>query len=228
MQMTYILETKNITRTFKEGRIETAVLRGLNLSVPQGQLTAVIGKSGSGKSTLLHILGTLDTPSSGELWFKGENITALGEGRKARLRARHLGFVYQFHHLLLDFTALENAAMPLLIGGMERQAAFARAREYLEKVGLADKADCRPGELSGGQRQRAAIARALCPQPDLILADEPTGNLDEENAAQVFALFEELVRQEQRSVVMVTHDLSLARRCDHIFALENGRGEFKC
>lgn len=228
MQMTYILEAKNITRTFKEGRIETAVLRGLNLSVPQGQLTAVIGKSGSGKSTLLHILGTLDTPSSGELWFKGENITALGEGRKARLRARHLGFVYQFHHLLLDFTALENAAMPLLIGGMERQAAFARAREYLEKVGLADKADCRPGELSGGQRQRAAIARALCPQPDLILADEPTGNLDEENAAQVFALFEELVRQEQRSVVMVTHDLSLARRCDHIFALENGRGEFKC
>lgn len=228
MQMTYILEAKNITRTFKEGRIETAVLRGLNLSVPQGQLTAVIGKSGSGKSTLLHILGTLDTPSSGELWFKGENITALGEGRKARLRARHLGFVYQFHHLLLDFTALENAAMPLLIGGMERQAAFARAREYLEKVGLADKADCRPGELSGGQRQRAAIARALCPQPDLILADEPTGNLDEENAAQVFALFEELVRQEQRSVVMVTHDLSLARRCDHIFALESGRGEFKC
>ncbi len=226
--MTYILEAKNITRTFREGRIETAVLRGLNLSVPQGQLTAVIGKSGSGKSTLLHILGTLDTPTSGELWFQGRNITALSESGKARLRARSLGFVYQFHHLLLDFTALENAAMPLLIGGMPRSEAFERAREYLDKVGLADKADCRPGELSGGQRQRAAIARALCPQPDLILADEPTGNLDEENAAQVFALFEDLVRREQRSVVMVTHDLSLARRCDHIFALENGRGEFTC
>lgn len=226
--MSYILEAKNITRTFKEGRIETRVLRGVDLSLPEGQLTAVVGKSGSGKSTLLHILGTLDTPTSGELIFKGENIARLSERKKAQLRGQHLGFVYQFHHLLMDFTALENTAMPLLIAGVARAEAFERAREYLAKVGLADKADSRPGELSGGQRQRVAIARALCPQPDLILADEPTGNLDEENAAQVFSLFEELVRTEQRSVVMVTHDLSLAGRCDHIYTLENGRGSFTC
>ena len=226
--MSYILEAKNITRTFKEGRIETRVLRGVDLSLPEGQLTAVVGKSGSGKSTLLHILGTLDTPTSGELIFKGENIARLSERKKAALRGQHLGFVYQFHHLLMDFTALENTAMPLLIAGVARAEAFERARDYLAKVGLADKADSRPGELSGGQRQRVAIARALCPQPDLILADEPTGNLDEENAAQVFALFEELVREEQRSVVMVTHDLSLAGRCDHIYTLENGRGSFTC
>lgn len=224
--MTPILQAIELTRTFHEGAIATPVLKGLTMAIPDHKLTAIIGKSGSGKSTLLHILGTLDTPSSGQLLFKDIDVLKLSDKAKAQLRATHLGFVYQFHHLLMDFSALENVALPLLIAKVPRDTAYARATEYLEKVGLQDKRHARPSELSGGQRQRVAIARALCPQPDLILADEPTGNLDEENAATVFALFEKLVRSEERAVVMVTHDLSLARRCDTIFALENGSGHF--
>ncbi len=224
--MTPILEAIDLTRTFQEGSITTAVLKGLSLIVPDHQLTAIIGKSGSGKSTLLHILGTLDTPTSGQLLFKGKDMLKLSDKAKAQLRAQHLGFIYQFHHLLMDFTALENVALPLRIAKLPVNTAQRRAAEYLEKVGLKDKMNFRPAELSGGQRQRVAIARALCPQPDLILADEPTGNLDEENAATIFALFADLVRSEQRAVVMVTHDLALAQRCDHIFSLENGSGHF--
>ena len=204
--MTPILQAIELTRTFHEGAIATPVLKGLTMAIPDHKLTAIIGKSGSGKSTLLHILGTLDTPSSGQLLFKDIDVLKLSDKAKAQLRATHLGFVYQFHHLLMDFSALENVALPLLIAKVPRDTAYARATEYLEKVGLQDKRHARPSELSGGQRQRVAIARALCPQPDLILADEPTGNLDEENAATVFALFEELVRSEERAGVLVTHD----------------------
>ena len=225
--MSAILTAVNLVKTYTEGRIAAPVLKGLNLAVPAQQLTAVVGRSGSGKSTLLHILGTLDRPTSGELWFEDQNVLKLSDKARAQLRVRHLGFVYQFHHLLMDFTALENVELPLLIAGVPESKARAQAAEYLEKVGLKDKLHFRPSELSGGQRQRVAIARALCPQPDLILADEPTGNLDEANAAQIFRLFETLVRQERRAVVMVTHDQSLAAKCDHVFVLENGRGAFK-
>lgn len=224
--MTYLLEAKDLTRTFYEGSIATPVLKGLSIALKEGVLTAITGKSGSGKSTLLHILGTLDSPTSGQLLFKGEDILKLTDNKKAQLRSHHLGFIYQFHHLLMDFSALENVQLPLLIAGLSPSQAKARAQEYLEKVGLSDKQNCRPGELSGGQRQRVAVARALSPQPDLILADEPTGSLDEENAAAVFSLFEGLVRKERRAVLMVTHDQSLASRCDRIFALENGSGAY--
>lgn len=218
-----ILKARDIVKTYSEGKIATQVLRGATVDIEQGLMTAVIGKSGSGKSTLLHILGTLDTPDSGELMFEGEDLLKLSENEKALFRARNLGFVYQFHHLLGDFSALENVMMPLLIGGMKADAARTRAQEYLERVGLSARLANLPGEMSGGERQRAAIARALCTRPKLILADEPTGNLDAQNAQAVFELFERLVREEQTAVVMVTHDNSLAQRCDRIFTITDGR-----
>ncbi len=217
-----ILEAKNITRSYFEGKIRTDVLKGVNLAIRQNELTAIIGKSGSGKSTLLHILGTLDTPTSGEILFKGDDLCRLSGNKKAQFRNQNLGFVYQFHHLLGDFTALENVMMPLLIGNMDIKKAKATACEYLEKVGLSHRIGYRPSEMSGGERQRVAIARALAGHPDIVLADEPTGNLDAKNAQAVFSLFTELAKNAHLAVVMVTHDNSLAKMCDKIYTMKDG------
>ena len=185
-------------------------------------MTAIIGKSGSGKSTLLHILGTLDSPSSGEIYFRDLCLTRLSPAKKARFRNEKLGFIYQFHHLLGDFSALENVMMPMLIAKKPIHECRERAEQYLKKVGLAHRMNFKPSELSGGERQRVAIARALSNQPELILADEPTGNLDAQNAGEVFRLFSELVHEEQIAVVMVTHDNSLAEQADRIYTMTDG------
>ena len=215
-----ILKALNIRKAYREGSISTQVLRGASMEARRGMATAIIGRSGSGKSTLLHILGTLDTPDSGSLMFNGEDLTKLSDSQKAAFRSKNLGFVYQFHHLLPDFSALENVMMPLLIAGMGMRQQ--RAAEYLSLVGLEGKFSSRPSEMSGGERQRAAIARALCPRPSLILADEPTGNLDAKNAQAVFDLFTTLTKKDGAAVVMVTHDNSLAARCDRVLTISDG------
>lgn len=220
--MGILLKGRNIEHSYREGKIVTPVLKGVNLDIESSKMTAIVGKSGSGKSTLLHVLGTLDTPDKGEIWFQDTDITKLTDRQKANFRNRHLGFIYQFHHLLDDFTVLENVMLPLLIPHTEKDLAKSRAHYLLERVGLSDRLKYLPSELSGGERQRVAIARAMVHSPELILADEPTGNLDEGNAATVFELFKELARDEKTAVVMVTHDLSLARQCDEILEMAGG------
>ncbi|MBO6257715.1 MAG: lipoprotein-releasing ABC transporter ATP-binding protein LolD [Succinivibrio sp.] len=217
-----ILQARDIRKTYQEGTVATEVLKGVNLDIRSDEITAIIGKSGSGKSTLLHILGTLDTQSSGSLKFKGQELSTLSNSDKAKFRNKSLGFVYQFHHLLGDFTAKENVMMPLLIAGISSATAEQTAKNYLEKVGLLSRLDYKPGEMSGGERQRVAIARALCGQPQMVLADEPTGNLDATNASSVFDLFNQLVHEQHTAVVMVTHDRSLAERCDRIVEIKDG------
>ena len=217
-----ILKVKDLTRTYVEDKVSTAVLKGINLEIEAGKITAVTGKSGSGKSTLLHILGTLDKPTSGEIIFKGKDLTKLSNDAKASFRNKNLGFIYQFHYLLGDFTALENVMLPNLIGGLSEKEAKKKALEILDRVGLKDRVDFHPGELSGGQRQRVAIARALCHNPDLVLADEPTGNLDAANAASVFELFSSLVKEKKTTVIMVTHDEALASLCDRKVVIKDG------
>lgn len=217
-----LLQAKNIIKTYNEDKIRTNVLKGVNIDIYSNELTAIVGKSGSGKSTLLHILGTLDKADCGEIIYKGEDLLKLSEKKKAAFRNIHLGFVYQFHHLLSDFSALENVMMPMLIAGINKNDAKQRALELLEKVALSEKADSRPSELSGGQRQRVAIARALANNPELILADEPTGNLDEKNAQMVFSLFEKLVKEDKIAVVIVTHDNSLSEKCDRVYTMKDG------
>ncbi|MCI6938818.1 MAG: lipoprotein-releasing ABC transporter ATP-binding protein LolD [Succinatimonas hippei] len=217
-----LLQAKNIIKTYNEDKIRTNVLKGVNIDIYSNELTAIVGKSGSGKSTLLHILGTLDKADCGEIIYKGEELLKLSDKKKAAFRNIHLGFVYQFHHLLSDFSALENVMMPMLIAGINKNDAKQRALELLEKVALSEKADSRPSELSGGQRQRVAIARALANNPELILADEPTGNLDEKNAQMVFSLFEKLVKEDKIAVVIVTHDNSLSEKCDRVYTMKDG------
>lgn len=217
-----LLQAKNIIKTYKEEKIRTDVLKGVNINIYSNELTAIVGKSGSGKSTLLHILGTLDKADSGEIFYKGEELLKLSDKKKAVFRNIHLGFVYQFHHLLSDFSALENVMMPMLIAGINKNEAKKKALELLEKVSLSEKANSRPTELSGGQRQRVAIARALANSPELILADEPTGNLDEKNALMVFSLFEKLVKEDKIAVVIVTHDNSLSKKCDRVYTMKDG------
>lgn len=217
-----LLKGRFIEHSYSEGSINTPVLKGVNLDIEASKMTAIVGKSGSGKSTLLHILGTLDTPDNGEIYFQNTNILELSSKEKAIFRNRHLGFVYQFHHLLGDFSALENIMMPLLIDKVSTNLAQDRAYSLLERVGLKDLAHKLPSEMSGGERQRVAIARALAYSPELILADEPTGNLDEHNANLVFDLFKELVQDAGAAVVMVTHDNALASRCDNVFTMTNG------
>lgn len=218
-----ILKATDIKKTFKEGNVITSVLNGINLDIYADEVTAIIGKSGSGKSTLLHILGTLSQADSGSVMFKQKNIEQMNAFERALFRNKNLGFVYQFHHLLGDFSAIENVMMPLMIGHTSSSAAEKIAKEYLEKVGLGDRLDYRPSELSGGERQRVAIARALCNKPDIILADEPTGNLDNQNAQAVFDLFTSLVKEQHAAVVMVTHDRALAERCNRIYEITDGR-----
>jgi lipoprotein-releasing system ATP-binding protein len=217
-----VLEARGVARTFRQGPIDLKVLEDVNFSVGPGERIAIIGASGSGKTTLLQILGGLDKPTAGTVNIAGSDIHALAEKARGELRNRTLGFVYQFHHLLPEFSALENVAMPLLVRREPKQVAEKRAREILERVGLGERLVHRPYELSGGERQRAAVARALVTSPRIVLADEPTGNLDGLNAESVFALMLELNRESGTSLVVVTHDARLAARMDRILEIKRG------
>ena len=217
-----ILIARGLSKVFRGGGLEVNVLSGIDLQVNPGETVAVVGASGSGKSTLLHLLGGLDTPSTGEVTLMGRDFSSLGEVARGDWRNQHLGFVYQFHHLLAEFSALENVAMPLLIRRMERGAALAKAGEILTAVGLGHRLEHRPGELSGGERQSAAIARALVSDPSCLLADEPTGNLDSHTASVVFGLLIDRVREQQASLIVVTHDQRLAAQADRVLDLQDG------
>ncbi|MGG4662993.1 lipoprotein-releasing ABC transporter ATP-binding protein LolD [Providencia vermicola] len=217
-----LLVCENLSKTYQEGSLSTQVLKNVSFSMGQGEMMAIVGSSGSGKSTLLHLLGGLDTPSEGNVIFRGQHINQLSSDERAAIRNKDLGFIYQFHHLLPDFTALENVAMPLLIGATAKEIAFTKAKEMLKAVGLEHRADHRPSELSGGERQRVAIARALVNEPALVLADEPTGNLDLRNADAIFELLGELNRTQRTAFLVVTHDMTLARRLSRQLEMRDG------
>jgi len=217
-----VMEATGVERAFRQGPIDLQVLQGVNLSVRAGERLAIIGASGSGKTTLLQILGGLDQPTAGTVRIAGSDIHALAEKPRGELRNRTLGFIYQFHHLLPEFSALENVAMPLLVRREPKRVAEEQARAILERVGLGERLIHRPQELSGGERQRAAVARALVTRPRIVLADEPTGNLDGNNAEAVFALMLELNREFGTSLVVVTHDRRLAQRMDRILEIDRG------
>jgi len=218
-----VIACTNLEKNYNDGAVQVNVLREINLEVKPAELIAIVGSSGSGKSTLLHLLGGLDKPSAGNVSVAGKWLTQLSEKQKCHLRNHYLGFVYQFHHLLPEFTALENVSMPLLIRGVEPKIIKAKAEYLLESVGLSNRMLHKIGELSGGERQRVAIARALVTHPLCVLADEPTGNLDPRNAEKVLQLFLDLQKMHQTSVVMVTHDMNIAKHAQRILLLEDGQ-----
>lgn len=218
-----VLSCRNLSKRYDEGPESVVVLDGLELELFPGERVAIVGSSGSGKSTLLNMLGGLDTPSEGSVWLAGEQLSALSETARGLLRNRALGFVYQFHHLLAEFTALENACMPLLIGKTSISEARERATKLLERVGLGHRLHHKPAELSGGERQRVAIARALVNRPGLVLLDEPTGNLDQHTAEGIQELMRELSRDSNTAFLVVTHDMQLARQMDRVLSLQDGK-----
>ena len=218
-----VIRAEQLGKTYAEGDLHTPVFDGLDFRVSAGETVAILGASGAGKSTLLHLLGGLDTPTVGEVYVGGQKMSALSDSARGQLRNRALGFVYQFHHLLPEFSALENVMLPALLGGGAVGDAARRARELLESVGLGHRLEHKPGELSGGERQRAAVARALVNQPACVLGDEPTGNLDEKTAATVFELMLDLNRAQGTSLALVTHDRRLARKLDRVVELHEGK-----
>lgn len=218
-----LLQAKNLHKTYLSATKRIEVLQGLDLEIPRGRMTAVMGASGVGKSTLLHILGGLDRPEQGEIWFDGENIFNFYPSQLADFRNTKIGFVFQMHHLLPEFNALENTMIPFLLRNYQPKTAATRARAILQEVGLSERLDHRPGQLSGGEQQRAAIARALLNEPLLILADEPTGNLDERTSESIFRLFRELHSSRNLSFIIATHNSALAAICDETFVLHEGK-----
>jgi lipoprotein-releasing system ATP-binding protein len=218
-----VIRAEGLAKTYAEGKLRTPVFDGLDLRIDSGETVAILGASGAGKSTLLHLLGGLDTPTAGEVFVAGQKMSVLSDADRGRLRNRALGFVYQFHHLLPEFTALENVMLPVLLNGTSVADAAVRAKTLLESVGLGHRLEHKPGELSGGERQRTAVARALVNQPACVLGDEPTGNLDEKTAANVFEQMLDLNRARRTSLVLVTHDRRLARRLDRVLELHEGR-----
>ncbi len=218
-----IISCQNITKRFREGKLDVEVLRGITLDIHAGEKIAIVGSSGSGKSTLLHILGGLDLPSEGSVQVLDQDISKLSDTQRGVLRNKSLGFIYQFHHLLPEFTALENVAMPLLIGGAKVSDATEKASDILDKVGLGKRLNHKPGQLSGGERQRAAIARALVTKPQAVLADEPTGNLDHKTAMHIFDLMQSLNQEMQTAFIIVTHDMQLAEKMDKVYNLIDGK-----
>lgn len=217
-----IISAQGLKKSYTQGAAQVEVLKGLDFTVNKGEQVAIVGSSGSGKSTLLHLLGGLDTPTAGTLTVDGQDIAALGPKKRGQLRNQMMGFIYQFHHLLPEFSAVENVSMPLLIGGTRPNIAREKAAKMLERVGLEARLNHKPGELSGGERQRAAVARALVTHPKIVMGDEPTGNLDEKTADKVYHLMLELNQELGTSFLVVTHDMRLARRMDRIMLLTSG------